>query len=52
MEWILLVAVLIIALLIFCLWKSYNLGFKLGYKTGAEQVLNEWKQYMKMEDDE
>lgn len=28
------------------IWRTYKLGFKSGYKTGAYEVLNEWKKYM------
>jgi hypothetical protein len=37
-------AVLGAALLLFLLWKSY----RLGYTTGGKEVLNEWKKYMDM----
>jgi hypothetical protein len=39
-------AVLSTALIPFCFWKAYRLGFRLGYKKGAEEVLVEWKKYM------
>jgi hypothetical protein len=45
--------VISVILVVVCLWKSYTLGFRLGYKTGAERVLNEWKQAIRgMGDDE
>lgn len=46
MEWYWIV--LIVALFLFSLWKAYKLGFKLGYKTGAEVVLKEWKKNVDM----
>jgi hypothetical protein len=35
-------------LLIFIFWQSYKLGFRLGYKKGAKDVLDQWKEIMGM----
>jgi hypothetical protein len=44
--------VLITTLIAFCSWRSYKLGFKLGYKHGAETVLDEWKKFNESLEDE
>lgn len=44
--------VVIATLLIFLFWKTYKLGFRLGYQHGASVVLHEWKQYMNIQEDD
>lgn len=42
--------VIITALLTFCIWQVYGFfkfTYMKGYKRGAEDVLEEWKKYMK-----
>jgi hypothetical protein len=49
MEWVW--VVIVAALFIFCVLVAFRAGQMRGYKEGARQVLNEWKQYMNLEDE-
>jgi hypothetical protein len=52
MEMYIVWVVLITALMTFCLWFTYRVGYVHGYKTGANRVLNQWKQTLiDMEDE-
>lgn len=42
MEWYWILT--IVAILFFCLWVIYRIGFIKGYKAGARQVLKDWRQ--------
>ena len=38
------------ALFLFSLWRM-KVEYRRGFRDGATKILNEWKQYMNMEDD-